>query len=69
LVVRIQALGLAGVAAALMVALAMPVWSQSGARVQSYSFAFQGADVAQVVEEVVGRGLGLSYTIDPAVTA
>ena len=38
-------------------------------RAQAYTFAFRDADAAQVVEEVIGRGLGLSYTLDPAVTA
>jgi general secretion pathway protein D len=35
----------------------------------SYSFAFRDAAAAQVIDEVVGRALGLSYTVDPAVNA
>jgi len=37
-------------------------------RAESYTFAFRDADVAQVVEEVLGGALGLTYTLDPGVT-
>lgn len=36
---------------------------------QNYTFAFQQADAAQVIDEVIGRALSLSYTVDPAVNA
>lgn len=36
---------------------------------QSYSIAFKDADLSQVAEEVLGRALGLSYTIDPSASA
>lgn len=36
---------------------------------RNYSFAFQGAKVAQVAEEVLGATLGLDYTVDPEVSA
>ncbi len=38
------------------------------ARAESYTFAFRDADVAQVVEEVLGGALSLTYTLDPGVT-
>lgn len=37
-------------------------------RAESYTFAFRDADVAQVIEEVLGGALGLTYTLDPGVT-
>jgi len=37
-------------------------------RAESYVFAFRDADVAQVIEEVLGGALGLTYTLDPGVT-
>lgn len=36
---------------------------------QSYSIGFKDADLAQVAEEVLGRALGLSYSIDPSANA
>jgi len=35
---------------------------------QTYAYAFQDADVTQVVQEILGNGLGLSYRIDPRVS-
>ena len=34
-----------------------------------YSFAFRDAEAGQVADEVLGKALGLSYTVDPAITA
>lgn len=34
-----------------------------------YSFAFRDAEVGQVADEVLGKALGLSYTVDPGITA
>jgi len=39
------------------------------AAAQSFTFAFRDADVAQVAEAILGQGLGLTYTVDPAVNA
>ncbi|PVM94182.1 type II secretion system secretin GspD [Caulobacter endophyticus] len=39
------------------------------ASAQSFTFAFRDADVAQVAEAILGQGLGLTYTVDPAVNA
>ncbi|KSB91802.1 hypothetical protein AS593_07200 [Caulobacter vibrioides] len=41
-------------------------WSQG--RAETYTFAFRDADIAQVVEEILGSTLGVAYTLDPAVT-
>jgi len=38
------------------------------ARAESYTFAFRDAEIASVVEAVLGDDLGLTYVIDPAVT-
>lgn len=35
---------------------------------QSYTFAFQDAEVGKIVQEVLGNTLGIAYSIDPAVT-
>ncbi len=45
-----------------------PVMAQASAA-QTYAYAFQDADVTQVVQEILGNGLGLSYRIDPRVNA
>lgn len=34
----------------------------------AYTFAFRDADIAQVAEEILGNNLGITYTIDPAVS-
>lgn len=47
---------------------AVPSAPSAVARPQAYSFAFQDADIARVVEEVLGATLHLPYTIDPGVT-
>jgi len=49
-------------------ALARQARPAAAGRAESYTFAFRDADVAQVVEEVLGGALGLTYTLDPAVT-
>ena len=33
-----------------------------------YTFAFQDADISRVADEILGRTLGLAYTVDPEVT-
>ncbi len=40
----------------------------SSAGAQTFAYAFQDADVTQVVQEILGNGLGLSYRVDPRVT-
>ena len=70
--------GWAGLALAPALLLASPV---SGApaepgsppvthvgRVDSYSFAFHEAEISQVADEILGRTLGLNFTVDPEVT-
>jgi len=62
-----------GLILGLVIALAPPGLSvasaQTAARAQNYTFAFRDADVAQVAEEVLGNGLGVSYTVDPSANA
>lgn len=36
---------------------------------QTYTFAFHDAEVSQVAEAILGNALGLSYTVDPSITA
>ena len=48
--------------------LAFQARAVTAGRAESYTFAFRDADVAQVVEEVLGGALGLTYTLDPGVT-
>lgn len=66
-----------GFAAQAMYALALVIgglmpaaWPQPAAaeRAESFTFAFQDAPVAQVAQEILGSALGLSFTIDPAIT-
>lgn len=47
---------------------AAPVISQAAPAAASsrYTFAFQDAEVAQVAEEVLGRTLGVAYSLDPS---
>jgi len=40
-------------------------WSQG--RAETYTFAFRDADIAQVIEEILGSTLGVAYTLDPAI--
>lgn len=58
-----------GLAIALMPVGPTAATAQTAQRVQNYTFAFRDADVAQVAEEVLGRGLGVSYTVDPSANA
>jgi general secretion pathway protein D len=39
------------------------------AAAQAYAFSFQDAELPLVAEEVLGHALGVSFTIDPSVTA
>lgn len=65
-----------GAARALAAALALsvaaggfvPAAGAQGAARSDYAFAFRDADIAQVAQEILGSALGLTYTIDPAVT-
>ncbi|CAN5304486.1 hypothetical protein BH11PSE2_BH11PSE2_14290 [soil metagenome] len=50
-------------------AAAQPPLAKAGGAAQTYTFAFQDADLAPVVEEVLGQTLGLSYTIDGGTNA
>lgn len=54
-----------------IVTAAMPWANAVGAQAAEtravYSFAFRDADIVQVVQEVLGSALGLSYSVDPAV--
>lgn len=54
-----------------ILAAAMPLANTHGARAAearaAYSFAFRDADIVQVIQEVLGSTLGLSYSVDPAV--
>ena len=36
---------------------------------EAYTFAFHDADISQAAEAILGQALGLTYTVDPAVTA
>ncbi|PXA95302.1 type II secretion system protein GspD [Caulobacter sp. D4A] len=54
--------------AAIGVAVAAPRLSCAQERQEAYSFVFRDADVAQVVDEVLGANLKIAYTIDPSVT-
>jgi general secretion pathway protein D len=47
-------------------ALAAPATPAS--RPASYSFSFQDADISQVIEEILGNTLGVSYSIDPGIS-
>ena len=35
-------------------------------RVDAYTFAFHEAEISQVADEILGRTLGLDFTVDPA---
>jgi general secretion pathway protein D len=37
-------------------------------RAESYTFAFRDADISQVTSEILGRALGLTFSVDPGVT-
>ena len=61
--------------AALLAALALPcpvAWAAPAAdrapRADSYTFAFHDADISQVAEQILGTTLGVTYSVDPAVT-
>jgi general secretion pathway protein D len=64
---------LAAVVATAVVACAAPsvvlaAAAPTASKAESYSFAFQDADITQVTDEILGSTLGLSFTIDPGVT-
>ena len=54
--------------------LAQPAWAagpgaaSASAHADTYAFAFHDAAVSQVAEEILGRALGLGYSVDPEVT-
>jgi general secretion pathway protein D len=54
--------------AALAIAASAPAHAAPRDPPQSYTFAFQDADIGQVAQAILGDSLGLTYTIDPAVT-
>ena len=58
-------------AALASVAMAAPSFAAPRAsldRAESYTFAFHDADISQVAAEILGHALGISYSVDPAVT-
>lgn len=61
----IAAIGVAALAAAL--APPRPAASAPAERAEAYTFAFRDAEIAQVVQEVLGQA-AVAYVIDPAVT-
>lgn len=70
---RLKRGGLLLLCAALLIVSADPAAafqarSAPADRPASYTFAFRDADVAQVVEEVLGGALGVAYNLDPAVS-
>lgn len=48
--------------------LAAPGGASGTEKADSYAFAFKDAEIGQVAEEILGNALGLTYTVDPAVT-
>lgn len=50
---------------AALVGAPVPAHAQA---LETYTFAFRDADIAQVAEEILGNTLGVSYRIDPSVT-
>lgn len=59
------ALAISAALAAGAVATSVPVAAQPA---QTYEFAFADAEIAAIADEVLGQALGLSYTVDPAVS-
>lgn len=51
-----------------MASVSAPASAWSQGRAETYTFAFRDADIAQVVEEILGSTLGVAYTLDPAVS-
>ncbi len=60
----------AGLATCLLFAplAGVPYTAMAQAGAQTYAYVFNNADINQVVAEVFGNGLGVSYRIDPGVT-
>jgi general secretion pathway protein D len=63
-----------GLAASLVIAtwVAGVAWraeaaAPTKAAAESYEFAFRDADIAQVAQEILGKDLGLSYSVDPSI--
>jgi general secretion pathway protein D len=54
--------------AALAIAASAPAHATPRDPPQSYTFAFEDADISQVAQAILGDSLGLTYAIDPAVT-
>ncbi len=48
--------------------IAMAAATAPSDQAQSFTFTFHDADISQVSAEILGRALGLTYTIDPDVT-
>jgi general secretion pathway protein D len=51
------------------VAPSLPRRALAAEAAQTYTFAFKDAELSLVAEEILGRALGLSYTIDPSANA
>ena len=49
-------------------ALAHATPARESRAAQSYTFAFQDAEIGQVAAEILGQTLGVTYSVDPAVT-
>lgn len=43
--------------------------ARAAEQAQSYAFAFKDAELSMVAEEILGRALGISYSIDPSANA
>jgi len=64
---------LAAVLAATIVLGAPAAWAAPAGRAtaehaEAYTFAFLDAEISQVAEEILGKALGLTYTLDPSIT-
>eukprot|EP01033_Poteriospumella_lacustris_P021671 gene21671-16136_t len=55
--------------AGLCAPMATAASSSTTSRAANYVFAFKDAEVSQIAEQILGQALGVTYTIDPAVTA
>jgi general secretion pathway protein D len=64
----VVAAALAVLAVSVAVVGAVPGVAAAAERAESYTFAFRDADISQVADEILGKALGLNYTVDPAIT-
>lgn len=49
-------------------AWAAPAGRATAEHAEAYTFAFLDAEISQVAEEILGKALGLTYTLDPSIT-